>query len=32
MWGWKHYASVLESLGSAQATEARRTLDRLRET
>jgi tetratricopeptide (TPR) repeat protein len=32
MWGWKHYAAVLESLGSAQATAARHTLDHLRET
>ena len=32
MWGWTHYAAVLESLGSAEATVARRTLDHLRET
>src|SRR5712675_352461 len=32
MWGWKHYAAVLESLGSGQAIAARRTLDHLRET
>ena len=32
VWGWKHYASVLEALGSADAASAQRTLDRLRET
>ena len=32
VWGWKHYAAVLREQGSPQATDARRTLDRLRVT
>ena len=32
IWGWSHYARVLGALGSAQATAAQRTLERLRET
>lgn len=32
IWGWKHYARVLDALGSAQATAAQRALDRLRLT
>lgn len=31
VWGWKHYAAVLDALGSSEAARARRTLDRLRE-
>lgn len=32
IWGWKHYARVLQALGSPQATEAQRMLDRLRQS
>ena len=32
IWGWRHYASVLGALGSAQATAAERALERLRDT
>ena len=31
IWGWKHYAAVLDALGSGDAARAHRTLDRLRE-
>jgi tetratricopeptide (TPR) repeat protein len=31
VWGWKHYATVLDAVGSGDAAGAHRTLDRLRE-
>jgi len=31
VWGWKHYAAVLDALGSGEAARAHRALDRLRE-
>ena len=30
IWGWKHYARVLNALGAAEATTATRALDQLR--
>jgi tetratricopeptide (TPR) repeat protein len=30
LWGWKHYAAVLDALGSPRAAEANRELERLR--
>jgi DNA-binding GntR family transcriptional regulator len=31
VWGWKHYAAVLDALGSGEAARAHRTVDWLRE-
>ena len=31
IWGWKHYATVLDAVGSGEAARAHRTLERLRD-